>query len=456
MRGARRLKSRVAAVPGGMIAAGQAGVGRQLEVGDAAPVGGHDRPAEVLDVGVHVEDRQARRARRVSCELLRLAGVLEERCRYRASVRLRWRASRAEPGDVVDEVGRREDRRSAASRRRRRRRPGDGSGGAPSSAAATASGVERVDGDRRGASSGGGPRGRASSTQRYSVARARTRSVWLTTPTSVPAASTTGRPLTWWWSISSAASLERARPRGRRSRSRAMTSATVGSCGRSVVIGRLLPVRGSGPDSARRRPVERRGDVDEAVVGGSSMTARFASTTAPPRLPKNRPRRSRTARQERVAVQPGRAPRTARPAGRRRRGRRPASGSGGPGAGRGRRASAAVSSAVTRMRRARISARAAAGIEAQIASGSVSGDWMNSVAAVDEAGQRVAEAERGHVVERDEVDLIELGVDADRARRRWSGSRSSAGPSSRSRSAGRPGRACRTARRRASRRACWW
>ena len=43
IRGASWLKSRVAGGAGRDDAAGDAGVGRQLGVGDAAPVGGHDR-----------------------------------------------------------------------------------------------------------------------------------------------------------------------------------------------------------------------------------------------------------------------------------------------------------------------------------------------------------------------------------------------------------------------------
>ncbi len=58
MRGASRLKSRVAAVPGGMIERARPASAGQLEVGDAAAVGGHDGPPELLDVGVHVEDGQ--------------------------------------------------------------------------------------------------------------------------------------------------------------------------------------------------------------------------------------------------------------------------------------------------------------------------------------------------------------------------------------------------------------
>ena len=54
--------------------------------------------------------------------------------------------------------------------------------------------------------------------------------------------------------------------------------------------------------------------------------------------------------------------------------------------------------------RATISARAAAGIESQIASGSAGGAWMKR-AAIDEPGERVALGERGDVVEGDEVDL---------------------------------------------------
>ena len=99
-----------------------------------------------------------------------------------------------------------------------------------------------------------------------------------------------------------------------------------------------------------------------------------------------------------------------------------------------------MSSAVTRMRRATISARTGAGIDAQIASGSAIGDCRKIVAAVDEPGERVAEAEGGDVVERHELDLSRARRGGGSARRRWSGSRSSAGPSSRSRSADRPGR----------------
>ena len=72
-----------------------------------------------------------------------------------------------------------------------------------------------------------------------------------------------------------------------------------------------------------------------------------------------------------------------------------------------------MSSAATRMPRATISARAAAGIEAQIASGSRQRRLDEHRAAVDQARQRVALAERRHVVERHELDVVELGVLAD-------------------------------------------
>ena len=67
-------------------------------------------------------------------------------------------------------------------------------------------------------------------------------------------------------------------------------------------------------------------------------------------------------------------------------------------------------------------------------------------AAVDEAGQRIALAEAADVVQRHEVDRGAARRVGGLAPRRWSGSRSSAGLASPTRSAGRPGRTCRTAR----------
>ena len=61
-----------------------------------------------------------------------------------------------------------------------------------------------------------------------------------------------------------------------------------------------------------------------------------------------------------------------------------------------------------------ISARASGGTDAQIASGSAAVLWTKIVAAVDEPGERRALAEGGDVVERHEVDPVELAVLADR------------------------------------------
>ena len=63
-----------------------------------------------------------------------------------------------------------------------------------------------VDRERRLTSSGALTCRPCQLAHRYSVARARSRSVWLITPTSVPAPSTTGRPEMWWRSSSLAAS----------------------------------------------------------------------------------------------------------------------------------------------------------------------------------------------------------------------------------------------------------
>ena len=59
-------------------APGEARVGGQLAVGNAAPVGGHDRPAELLDVRVHVQQRwrDGQEARVV--RLLQLARALDQ------------------------------------------------------------------------------------------------------------------------------------------------------------------------------------------------------------------------------------------------------------------------------------------------------------------------------------------------------------------------------------------
>ena len=64
-----------------------------------------------------------------------------------------------------------------------------------------------ADRQRRAASSDGGPARPVQLAHSHSVARARTRSVWLITPTTSPASPTTGSPLMSYSSISRAASV---------------------------------------------------------------------------------------------------------------------------------------------------------------------------------------------------------------------------------------------------------
>ena len=143
------------------------------------------------------------------------------------------------------------------------------------------------------------------------------------------------------------------------------------------------------------------------------MTARLASTTAPPRLPKNRPRRSRTAAISAVAVESG--------ARRERRDPQEDADEGDAlhpdeevrprGVGRGE---------ADRVERG----------DADPAGEDLGADGGRDRRpdrlgvgerrldedrpAVDQPGQRVAEGERGDVVERHELDLLELRVEADR------------------------------------------
>ena len=129
------------------------------------------------------------------------------------------------------------------------------------------------------------------------------------------------------------------------------------SCGGSLQGG----LGGSGAGRRRPAPAPMAAVTSMRPSHASAMTARLASTTAPPRLPKNRPSCSRTASSRPLAVEPGA-----------RRERRDAEEDADEGdalhpdlevrrAARGGGRASAVSSAVTRMRRARISARAAPG-----------------------------------------------------------------------------------------------
>ena len=171
-------------------AAGQAGVRGQFDVGDAATVGRHDRAPEVLDVRLHVEDRRRHRREARFVRLLEFAGVLDERC----PVRHRWSPRRptamAWTTSVSDStpIGSVSSRSSTTIRRWIRSR--------------SIFWTARVSGtDGWTVSAGCDIRWRTARPcqfdHRYSVARTRARSVCERTPTSEPAASTTGRPLMW-------------------------------------------------------------------------------------------------------------------------------------------------------------------------------------------------------------------------------------------------------------------
>ena len=125
------------------------------------------------------------------------------------------------------------------------------------------------------------------------------------------------------------------------------------------------------------------------------------------------------------------------------------------GRGAKRSASASESSATTLMPRRDDVARARVpGWMTRSRSGSVSDAVQEEGAAVDQAGQRISLAERDHVVQ-----LARARRDAARCAVGWaparsSGSRSSAGRASRSRSADTPARTGRTVHRRRSPAAC--
>ena len=335
MRGASRLKSRVAAVPGGMMLRARPDVGRPLRVGDAAPVRRHDRRAELLDVRrrcrtAAVRDRRARPRAAPSS----VAGVLGQR---RSSGTRRHRGSPL-PMRARDEVGRSRARRWAVAASSSSTTTSRWMWSRSILPAATSSGAERSDGDGRAASSGAGPRARASSpTATRSRARA-ARSVWRRRRRARRRRRRPGSPLTSYSSMSR-------RPRPARHPARttigsiAMRSPTVGrSSDRSIAFMTALRRLAARRTRVRSTPAGRPSaplTSMSAVVGLRDHRRGWRRPRAPPRLPKNRPSRSPTAVQQLLRPRPARRRRTARRAGTRRRARRPASADRGPAAARG-------------------------------------------------------------------------------------------------------------------------
>jgi hypothetical protein len=81
-------------------AAGQAGVRRQLPVGDPPAVGRDDRQPEVLDVLVHVQERRREHLQALVVMLLHLARVLDQQVGHRAGSSATGACGRA-PGASV-------------------------------------------------------------------------------------------------------------------------------------------------------------------------------------------------------------------------------------------------------------------------------------------------------------------------------------------------------------------
>ena len=176
------------------------------------------------------------------------------------------------------------------------------------------------------------------------------------------------------------------------------------------------------------------------------MTARLAATTVPPRLPKNRPSRSPDRAHERLAIEAGSRGERRDPEEHADEGDalHPDQELRVAGACRWRAPPCRAPS--PGCRRATISARTAAGIEAQIASRVDErrlDEQRRRHRRAPPAGRRARTPTRRGAA-RTRPDPARHGGGS--ARRRSSGSRSSAGPSSPSRSADRPGRPCRTAR----------
>ena len=166
---------------------------------------------------------------------------------------------------------------------------------------------------------------------------------------------------------------------------------------------------------ARRRDQgrDRRGHVDHPVIGVGDRARRLASTTRLPRLPKNRSSSGPDGRQQRRRARGRPARRTASGAGTRRRGRSPCSRWTRSARGACLRARPAVSRAASRMppvedRPARLD-RDRRPDRRRIGQRRLDEDR----AAVGQAAERIALAERRHVVERHEVDVLELPVLAD-------------------------------------------
>ena len=216
-----------------------------------------------------------------------------------------------------------------------------------------------------------------------------------------------------------------------------------------------------------------RGTDDERRVDGQAADRRASLTSMRPsnaaattRQVRRRSRRRRASRRNGAGV-PRRPPASRRgPARHRRRTgscagiRRPGDAlqpqDRGPGAAIERGRAPAVSSAVTRIRRRHDVGASRRRDRRPDRRGVGQRDWTNTVPPSTRPASGSPSSKAATSWSGTKSTWSQLAVCRGSARRRWSGSRSSAGPSSPSRTAGTPGRACRTARRRASRAACSW
>ncbi len=183
----------------------------------------------------------------------------------------------------------------------------------------------------------------------------------------------------------------------------------------------------------------------------AATSSRLASMTARPRLPKNRPRRSPTAASSSSRSKPRSGREGRDPQEDARQARRPASAARGPARGASAGQACRVERGDADPRRRISSARAVVGIDRPDRSGI--GQLATGGRASRHRPARPAGSPdrmpRRHGAGPGRPDRAPRACGS--ARRRSSGSRSSAGPSSRSRSADRPGRTCRRPRRRSSR-----